>query len=455
MTGGERTQTGILPPGIRHVLGIVCVLLVLLLLAGAISIPFLFESQSIRYKTGFDKTLLRTGKVLGMTAATLLLLQLSLSARFKVLDRIFALNRLYGVHRVNAVAVTVLALFHPLFVFAPEDITSIPLELEYWPEALGAFLLVLILLITATGIWRLFLSFPFDRWWVFHRGAVSLAVVMLIVHVLFVSETFEEAEPRLLVFLAAGIYAIVLGWVKTKPVLRKKTPWTVTGVAPAGKDTYTIQVSPRDSGTIQYIPGQFAFISFQSGNVSSEEHPFTISSTPTRPGNLLFSIRCSGDWTGRISRLTPGDTAYIDGAYGHFSYLFHNPSDELIMIAGGIGITPMLSMLRHMVDSGKRRKTTLIWSNRTRDDIVYADEFKELEQQLSKLKLIHVLTRQEKGPDSGSRLNLDKLKKLLSEHSRKTPVFVCGPPIMMQDVKRWLIEIGFRRSVIFLEEFRL
>jgi predicted ferric reductase len=104
MAGKTLAEAKILPSLARLALGFICVLLVLSLLTGAASIPFLFESQSIRYKLGIDKTLLRTGKVLGMIAATLFLLQLLLSARFKVLDRIFALNRLYIFHRVNAVS---------------------------------------------------------------------------------------------------------------------------------------------------------------------------------------------------------------------------------------------------------------------------------------------------------------------------------------------------------------
>ena len=90
MAGKLIAEAGILPPMVRIAAGIICACLVLSLLIGAFSIPFVFESQSIRYKLGMDKTLLRTGKVLGMIAATLLLFQLYLSARFKILDRIFA-----------------------------------------------------------------------------------------------------------------------------------------------------------------------------------------------------------------------------------------------------------------------------------------------------------------------------------------------------------------------------
>ena len=82
-----------------------------LLLAGASSIPFVYDSPSIRYKFGMDKVFLRTGKILGMIAAVLMLIQLILSARITMLDRVFALNNLYTYHRINAVVIVLLSIF--------------------------------------------------------------------------------------------------------------------------------------------------------------------------------------------------------------------------------------------------------------------------------------------------------------------------------------------------------
>jgi predicted ferric reductase len=453
--GKDIAEIKILSQRARFALGIICILSVLGLLATVSSVPFVFESRSILYKLGSDKTFLRTGKIIGIIAATLLLLQLSLSSRIKLLDNIFALNRLYLFHRVNAVVVAVLAVVHPLLVFAPEDISSIPVELKYWPEVLGAFLLLLIWLITASGLWRLFLDFSFHRWWLFHRIAAFAAVVMLIFHVLSGSETFESGLPRLIVFLTASIYAIVFGWVKIKPLLIRNRPYSVTNVKKAGQDTYAVEVTPQRGSIFKYVPGQFAFISFKSENLSSEEHPFTISSTPSQPQSLQFLIRCSGDWTGLIGCLKSGDTAYIDGPYGRFSYLFINSHSEYVMIAGGIGITPMLSMLRYMADVDETGQVTLIWSNRTREDIVFADEFADLEQRLQGLRVHHIFTRQPDSSGIRGRLNKDKLDSLLSGCNRQVPVFICGPPLMMDEVRKGLIKTGFSPALIHTEEFSL
>ncbi|MHA2389854.1 MAG: ferredoxin reductase family protein [Candidatus Hodarchaeales archaeon] len=432
-----------------------CIIPVIALLIGASSLTFLFETGSILYKLGTDRVFLRAGKVIGLIAATLLLLQLVLSARFKFLDRIFALNRMYLFHRINAVTVALLAVVHPLLVFAPEDINNIPVQLKYWPEVLGALLLLFIWLITATGLWRTFLDFHFDRWWLFHRAAAFTAVVLLIFHILYGSETFEEGIARYIVIAAAGLYAVIFGWVKIKPVMLKQKPWKVIGVAKTGLNTYSVEVAPRAGRTFEYIPGQFAFISFQSGSVSPEEHPFTISSTPSRPQSLQFTVRCSGDWTRLIGCLKPADTVSIDGPYGRFSYVFSNKFNQYIMIAGGIGITPMLSMLRYMADRDNRKKVTLIWSNRTEDEVAYSDEFTALKRELEGLDITYLFTRQTRDPHRGGRLNQKKLENILAEHYRKMPVFICGPPAMMEAVRNDMVHIGFLKRLIFTEEFQL
>jgi predicted ferric reductase len=252
--------------------------------------------------------------------------------------------------------------------------------------------------------------------------------------------------------------AIVFAWVKViKPVILKKSVFRLTNVSLAGKDAFGIELTPEEEHVFPYAPGQFAFLKFNSKGVSREEHPFTISSTPTRNKSFCFTVRCSGDYTSEIGHLKKGDTATIDGPYGLFSHLTFapHPKSEVIMIAGGVGITPMLSMLRYMVDMNDERKVTLVWSNRTAEDIVFESEFQEMEKRLRGLKIHHVLTRQPGREAESARLDESKLRNLLAECSRKAMVFVCGPPKMMKGVHAALRRIGFPKRAIKMERFAL
>ena len=108
-----------------------------------------------------------------------------------------------------------------------------------------------------------------------------------------------------------------------------------------------------------------------------------------------------------------------------------------------------------MADGKDDRKITLIWSNRTRKHIVYADEFSDLEERLGGLSIIHVLTREPEYDGEKGRLDKAKLERLLSGCSKQSTVFICGPPDMIRETYRALRSIGFPRRSINMERFSL
>ena len=431
-----------------------CIFLFLIVLVGAVSIPFVFESQSILYKFGANKIMLRVGKILGITAALLILVQVIFSARLKILDRTVALDRLYSFHRLNAILITALIVLHPVLVLIPEGLTNISFDLRSWPEMVGTLLLFLLLSIAVTGIWRLKFNLSFDRWLFIHRLATSTVVLMLGLHVLYVSDTFKQPIPRFSVLVVCGIYFFVLAWIKIKAKLLRAKPWIVKGVTALNKDTFNVELSPVKEIAFSYFPGQFAFLTFASRGISSEEHPFTISSSPTRPNSLSFTVRSCGDWTRKIEELNVGDTAFVDGPYGKFSFLSDKNCD-IVMIAGGIGITPMLSMLRYMADTEETRKITLIWSNRTKQNVICENELNKLKNRLPGFQFSHVFTRESTEGEGGRRLDQAQLQTFSKDCDRRAAVFLCGPLPLMQNVRNWLVKLGFVKKNIHWEKFSL
>jgi predicted ferric reductase len=448
-------SSGVLPLKTRMVLGGTCIFLVLLFIASAWTIPFLFESPSILYKFGIEKTFLRSGKVFGVTAAALVFFQVLLVSHLKFLDRIFSLNRLVTFHRMNGLAIAFLALVHPILIIAAENFTLFPFEKRYWPEFLGVAVFIFILVIVTTANWRLMLHFAYDQWLRFHRLMTVVAIALMTIHILFVSETFTSGVPHTFVFVAAGINLMLILRLWFRRLFPGKRRFVVSNVEPAGKDVYSIDVQPCDGQILDHIPGQFAFITPVSVNVPKEEHPFTISSTPSRPDTLQFVIRSLGDWTSKISRLKAGETMFIDGPYGLFSHMISSERHPIIMIAGGIGITPMLSMLRYMADVDDSRRILLIWSNRTKEHIVFPEEFKALEQRLQHFHIIHLITRDSEGKNQIGRLDQNRLERLLKGWRRTSNIFICGPLEMMKEMTRAVKNIGFSSARVYKEDFKL
>ncbi len=447
-----------LPPSTRLILGIVLIALGVAVLTGASAIALRAHSREVAEYGRAAAWPVTVGKIFGLLAGTLVLLQFALSAKLKAMDRVFGLHRLLFAHRALGVYAAVLASLHPLFVFAPKAKEIGALRLEIFPELLGAALLVGLWTAVCTGLWREFLGVRYEIWFRFHRIGMFSAVVLVALHGLNVTDDIVDGWPVYALTVALALYAALFVWEKgIKPGILKKRMYTVTSVTPAGRDTYAVELTPNKGGVFPYGPGQFAFVTFHSKALPLERHPWTISSTPTRPESLIFTIKRTGDFTSSIGRLKSGDRAVVDGPYGLFSYPAHvrDPNEELVMVAGGVGVTPMHSMLRYMADRGDARKTTLIWSNRTEADLLCREELEAIKAKLPNLTIHHVLTRQRDYQGPTGRLDTGMLKELLSGCSHEASVFVCGTPPMMDTVCKALKQIGFRAHRIHTERFSI
>lgn len=180
----------------RVVAGSTIGLLALLLLAAGWTIPFRYESFSILYKFGIEKTYLRAGKMVGITLALLLFFQILLASRFTFFERIFSRKIEFQLHRINGMAIACLAVLHPLLIKASENFTPYTFTPKYYPEFLGIGLLSLILLVSGTALFRAHLKMPYSWWLRLHRLGATLVVTTAPAHVLWVSDTFEKGLPR-------------------------------------------------------------------------------------------------------------------------------------------------------------------------------------------------------------------------------------------------------------------
>jgi predicted ferric reductase len=398
----------------------------------------------------------KTGQVLGLLAASLVFLQFVLSAKPKTLDRIFGLHRVLYFHRFLGFSLVIMASLHPMFMFAQTDASIGPFRLAIWPRLLGMLLLTGLWVGVCAARWRRFLNIEYQRWYFLHRLGMFGAIVILTLHLWNVTRDFHRGWPLYGLGVGLSIYAALFFWnVVLKPRRLQRQAYSVSKVEPVGGNSHRVELIPAKGEVFLYAPGQFAFVTFLSDLLPVERHHWTLSSTPTQAESCTLTIKCSGDFTARLSRLRSGDRAGIDGPYGHFTYLtdLRNPGRELIMIAGGIGITPMFSMLRYMAESGDGRKVTLVWSNRTEADILCGEELEEIKRKLPNFTAYHVLTRSKEMQGTGGRLNQEKLKELLSGCNREAAAFVCGPPAMMKDVCANLKDLGFRRAHIHTEKF--
>ncbi len=176
----------------------------LLLLLFALNIPFSHPSSSILYKFGWDKTLLRGGKIAGITVILLLAMQPVLIARFSLLGRIFGTSSHFTLHRVNGFILCCLIPLHPVLVRAAENFAPIPFVKKYWPEYLGIVLICLLFLLGAGALWRKKIPLAYPLWRTVHALSGFLLLIAALVHAHFVSTSFQAGLPRIFLFALAA-----------------------------------------------------------------------------------------------------------------------------------------------------------------------------------------------------------------------------------------------------------
>lgn len=400
--------------------------------------------------------LILAGKMSGLLAAMLLMIQFALSARLKLLDRAFGLDRLLRIHRYFGASAGVLACLHPVLLYSTGVYPLGTFRWTLWPELLGAMVLSLLFVIVTTSLWRQFLLLSFDSWRRIHQLAFAAAAIATL-HALARGSDLAASWVRVIGLAMFGGYAALFVRVKVvKPRQLLSRPFTVRAVEQLNPNVSRIELAAPPGTEFRHFPGQFAFLRFYGRDIAPEEHPFTISSSPSAEEHLSFTIKASGDFTRTISNVTAGDAATVDGPYGRFSHVLRaKPDEELLLIAGGVGITPFLSMLHFLADTQPDRRVTLLWANRAQQDIFAKDELDEMQQNMPNLLVHHILSHERDWPGETGFVDEDKLRRLLGQRLTRSCVFLCGPPPMMTVVSAALRKLGVSRRRILTERFAL
>ena len=181
-------------------------------------------------------------------------------------------------------------------------------------------------------------------------------------------------------------------------------------------------------------------------------HPFSFSSSAAATdGRVAMSIRNLGDFTSAIDEVPVGQRVYLDGPYGAFT--IGNPADMHVLIAGGVGITPMMSMIRTLADQGDKRPVILLYGSKDWDSITFREELEALKARLD-LTVVHVLENPPAGW-TGERgfINAEVFKRHLPPPYADHEYFICGPGVMMDAIEKALGELSVPMSKYHSERY--
>lgn len=203
-------------------------------------------------------------------------------------------------------------------------------------------------------------------------------------------------------------------------------------------------------GGFEYLPGQYMFITLGSGSDQMTKH-FTISSSPTE-GFLEITKRLTGHpFANALACLKSGDRVSIMGPYGDFT--FQGEHEKVGMLTGGIGITPVRSIIKYSVDKGLNANIILIYSNSHEDDIAFGDELAEMEKQSADIKVIETVTRPGiswKGVTG--RIDAEMVRRFIPDYLERI-FYASGPQKMVDAVVSILRELKMPEPQVKQEYF--
>lgn len=179
---------------------------------------------------------------------------------------------------------------------------------------------------------------------------------------------------------------------------------------------------------------------------------YSISSSPTQKEYLEFTQKLTTtEFSNALNNLKPDDLAILDGPYGFFT--FEGEFPNVAMLAGGVGVTPCMSMIKYCIDKKIETDIVLLFSNRTEADILFRNEFDQINKQNPNIKIVYTLTRAEKQWTGYSR-RIDKQMILETIPDFKERVFfLCGPPIFVSSMENILHELKIKEENIRKENF--
>lgn len=393
---------------------------------------------------------------LGFAALAMMGVQFFLTARFRRATLPFGIDVVYYFHRYLAIAAVGIAALHYVILRIDNPValgTAHPLVAPAHMTA-GRAALLLFGLLVASSLLRRWLRLEYELWRWTHALVATLALLLALWHVLGAGYYIDTPWKQALWTGYGMAWLGLLGYVRLlKPVNILRAPYRVVEVRSERGDAYTLALEPVGHAGMRFQPGQFAWLTVGASPFALREHPFSIASSAAGAGRIEFGIKAVGDFTRAVRGVPVGERVYLEGPYGAFSIDREPRAAGYIFIAGGVGIAPVMSMLRTLADRGDSRPLLLYYGNRRWESVLYREELETLSTRLN-LRVVHVL-REPPEDWRGERGLLTQaiLEKHFPESRVGMQCYLCGPTAMTQAAEKGLAALGVPAAHVHSELF--
>lgn len=362
-------------------------------------------------------------------------------------DGIFGLDRIIKFQRKFALFTAFFILFHPVFfVLSGQPLLSyiIP-NFALLPLALGivaGYIFLIVMLCSAV-----YKRVSYTAWQYIHVLTYIL-FAFAIYHAFFWGS--DSAEFGMQLMYGITLLAVTIGAIfRTQYKIRKRFAgkFFIKEVRKETEDSFTLIIKPEKK--FVFKAGQFCFLRLNKNSLHAR-HPFTIANAPDEE-DLRFTIKNTGRFTQTASELKAGEEILIDGPFGKFTEVAGK--NDLVFLAGGVGITPFLSMVKNRLLKKDGQNIILLYCSRSKENIIAKNEFDAIDE--SWFKKVYILSDEKGDLDEGMEKGYltEALIKKYVPNIESSVFYICGPMPMKNAAKKILAGLQVSSKNIIIEDF--
>jgi len=396
------------------------------------------------------------GQLTGLYGTYAVLIEVLMMSRIGWLERHVGFDRLAVWHRWTGFGALVLLVAHAVFItlgYAAEGQQGILRQVgEFvtaYPDVLMSIVgLALFVAVAVTSVRAARRRLSRETWYAVHLYAY-LAVALSFAHQLAVGTDFsDDAVARAWwVGLYLAVFGAIVTWRIGRPLaFNARHRLQIHAVRPEADGVVSVYVTGRHLDGVKAEAGQFFLWRFLTGTGWAKAHPFSLSAAPN-DRFLRITVKDLGDDTRRIQHLSPGIRVFAEGPYGTFTAR-RRVRRRVVLIAGGIGVTPLRALLETL--PAGPGDITMLYRAATDGDVAFRAELARMAE--ARGVRLHFLIGTAVGDDSTDQLGVPALQALVPDIAHRD-LYLCGPPAMLEAVRRRLRALAVPANRVHFERF--
>lgn len=401
-------------------------------------------------------------------AYSLMLVGTFIASRPRFLEKHVGMPRMYEIHAVYTIIAGGLVLIHIIFMWRGiENVFRSPATFFGYLGAAGILFGALSGIFSLSGMFvnnykraRNIKENVLNRelmLWV-HRISALTAIIGTYLQAVLIP--FLRNNTPYMVLLTTYTVATLAYYAYWKYKIVASPEHKVKKIYRATPTLWVLEFEPLKGQIKNYTAGDYFFIRFKGdADITKEPHPFSTSSAVTKQfsNTIEFMIKEAGDWTKALANVKEGDIATLEGPYGDFfpKYVQETKEEDVpfVLLGGGIGLTPNLSVLRHEIEKGSQREIHLVWGLSYEEDMFMVDELEAMKEINPNFHYHIIFSNEEvEGYDFGFITN-QYLEQVGAAHYQKGHFFICGPAPMLNAVRVVLANGNVPADQIHLDDF--